>query len=284
MQGLALATVTDLQANMEIVIYTSSSKCLKTAFLLILPMGIILSPGLFILFDTPPPVIKYVLLCYSIMSVPFVIFCMLPPWVFCLYRGFVHRPAITLSSAGIHDTSSVFGAGSIGWAELSTISIDYQGPSRWLFLVPYDPRPIWNRMSLIRRLYSKIQSPFVLSPFMVPEHLIEGSLDELATKIRTYRETNIKATSNEYEGLLCPKCQNRDVGKTTNKWILLFSLVAFVIVNNIFWVEGLLKTWQFILIIVINAILTAGFTFFRRKFRCRNCGFVWNRHAPGIKA
>jgi hypothetical protein len=266
------------QVNSQVVIYSSRLKCLAVGLLLLIPMGIITFPIFLIFFGTIPfpPIIKYFFLfIWVLLTLPLIAFVMLPFVGFCLYRASVHRPAVTLSNEGIYETSWVFSPGLIKWDELSSISVANYG-KRWLLLITHDPRPIWDRMSLFSRLHSKLQSVFVQSPFMIPEHLIEGSLDELARKIQTYRGTILEPVANEYNVMICPKCRNRDVIKTNNKWILFISIVAFVIVNILFWGAGLIERWEFILIIVINALLTARFHLSLQKLKCRNCGFEWN--------
>ena len=168
-----------------IVSYTSRSKCLRTAMVLLFPMGMIMLPALLMK--------NWLWLLLPGISLPAIV----PFWAFCLYRAFVRVSAVSLSLDGIHESSWVFGAGLIKWNELSDISTVYYGPNRWLLLITHDPRPIWDRMSTISSLFSRFQSMFVRSPFMVPEHLIEGSLEDLRTKIQKYRETNVKATSNQ---------------------------------------------------------------------------------------
>jgi hypothetical protein len=176
------------------VIYSSRLKCLTVAVLLLFPMTIILSPVVLILSGLIhlPRAIELLYFVGSVTALPFIF----PFWAFCLYRAFVLCPAVSLSFEGIHETSWVLSPGLIRWTEISSISTVRYGLKRWLLIITHDPQPVWERMPIIKRLGSKFQSVFVVSPFMMPEHLIEGSLDDLVDKIQNYYEINIRTISN----------------------------------------------------------------------------------------
>ena len=253
------------------IIYTSRSKNLKVLRLVTILIGIILIPAYLILGGLIhlPGIITFFSLFVSFFG--FIFFT--PYWLSCLYRSFVRLPAVSLSREGIYEASWFLGAGLIKWSELSGFSVDNNGSNRWLLIISHDPQPIWNRMSILKRLGSKANSIFARSPFLIPEYLIEGSIDDLVLKIQEYSEANVKTISKEspstQDGLgltsiggdsltrrICPQCHDAKVSRPVNKTILLVSIVVFVVADVLYSIGGYIESLA---------------------YRCRNCGFVWKQ-------
>jgi hypothetical protein len=78
-----------------------------------------------------------------------------------------------------------------------------------------------------------------------------------------------------FKKMTCPKCQNENVSQPINKSILLISIVIFVVADIFYSIWGYIESEAFYLIIIINALLTAWFSIYFRKYKCHNCGFKW---------
>ena len=255
-------------------------------------MLIFLSPTYLILTGTVPLeriiVMKYFYLSVSLIGVVAIV----PYWIFCLPRSFKRHPAVSLSEEGILETSWFFSPGLIRWSEIASFSIDHRDSKSFLVIITHDPQPILNRMFILKRLACRMNFTFERSPFMIPDYLIEGSLNELAIKIQDYYETHVKSISSESPGTpdstgltsiggdsfaerTCPQCHDAKVSRPVNKTILLVSIVVFVVADVLYSIGGYLGSLAFYSLIIINALLTVGLSVYFRKYRCRNCGFVW---------
>jgi hypothetical protein len=187
-----------------IITYTSRSKCIIVAIQLLILIGIIFSPAFMILSGRNlfPWVIEIFYLAVSIIGMALLFPLSIGPLlIFCVYRAVVRYPAVSLSAEGIHDTSSFLSPGLIRWNEFSSFSTYLKGSKRWLVIITHDPKPILDRMPIIKRIVCKISFFFEQSPFMIPEFLIEGSIDDLVVKIQDYYELNIKPILNESLGI-----------------------------------------------------------------------------------
>jgi hypothetical protein len=162
------------------IVYTSRAKCALMSLVVAAFLGICLTALVF-----QPHAVTFSVAALAVA------FCA-PSLAFFVYHALVRRPAVTIFDEGVIDSAWPLAAGLVRWHELSDISIVRYGLARWLALVPHEPAAIWSRMAAIKRLASQSMSVFGILPFIIPEYTIEGSLDDLFDKIKSYYEGHIK--------------------------------------------------------------------------------------------
>jgi hypothetical protein len=111
------------------------------------------------------------------------------PLIYICYRLLKPAPSVIINQEGIFDNASAFGAGMIRWEEIkSMFTYKYMGQP-FIGIIPVNIETILARQSIIKRFLFRMNKGMTQAPFAIPESVLPMSVEELLTKIQSYRKS-----------------------------------------------------------------------------------------------
>ena len=108
-----------------------------------------------------------------------------------IYLGFrllKPAPSVIINQEGIVDNTSVFGAGLIRWEEIEGMFIYTVMDNAFLGIVPVNLEAVLARQPTMKRFLFRMNKGMAQAPFAISGGGLPMSIEELFSKIESYRE------------------------------------------------------------------------------------------------
>ncbi|HEX6189909.1 MAG TPA: STM3941 family protein [Pyrinomonadaceae bacterium] len=109
-------------------------------------------------------------------------------FIYICYRLLKPTPSVIINQEGVFENASVFGAGLIRWEEIESMFIYQVMNNAFLGIVPVDLDAILARQPPIKRFLFKMNKGMAQAPFAISEGGLPMSVEELLSRIVSYRE------------------------------------------------------------------------------------------------